>query len=613
VTAASPRPASGARPKPEAGSRAALPRAIQTLAGALAFLLGASVLAAAFDSDLSPRTQSLLFWSGLALSLTATMTVGLRRGARASERMAALAGFGALLYLPYVLRSPEHAIFGEDLYQGRSARMLAETGHSPSQFPGLDFVTIWLHDTTGVGLDSLARVIPLAVHTTVPLLVFGIATAIGLSGRTSFLVALIYLANPAFFFLHSAFSPATLGILFFLAAWGVVAACARDHRSSSVFVPAIVACLAGTVVTDHLSALMTAVGFVVLALVVAVMRRRAVADAFMLAVASIVLLSGWLVLHETKASEYVSAALTARIGALVDTLRQEGEARGDLFGTQTVPLPERLVGYAYPAFVVLLCVVGVFVYLWRQRSLARTPGPLFVALLILGPGLWTVTAPAVVGGASELAYRAWPFFFLGIALCAGLGVRALDGLRGVRWPAVLGAVAVVMAGGIVVGDNVGGRYPRSAPRTAAGPESVTDASIAAASWLGQTAGRGHPFVGDRGSELVFGTFGEQQPLTKGVALPFVAATPAQISQQLAHLGASYVVVDRRISLLPPRLGYYFGPDELATSNPSRYDQPFPVGQLRKLDSVKTLSLIYDNGVTAIYGPVALAVEPPGGP
>jgi hypothetical protein len=611
VTTASVRPASGAHPVPEAGSRAVLPRPIQTLAGALTFLMGASVLAAAFDPDLSRTTQSLLFWSGLALSLTATVTVGLRRGARESERIAALAGFGALLYLPYVLRSPEHAIFGEDLYQGRSARLLAETGHTPVQFPGLDFVTMWLHDTTGIGLESLARVIPLAVHITVPLLVFGIAIAIGLSGRTSFLAALIYLANPAFFFLHSAFTPATLGILLFLTSWGIVAACARDQRGSAAYVPAIIACLAGTVVTDHLSALMTAVGFIVLAFVTAVMHRRAVEDAFMLAAASVALLSGWLVIHETKASEYLTAALSARIGALVDTLRQEGEARGELFGTQSVSLPERLVGYAYPAAVVLLCLVGVFVYLWRQR--ARRPGPLFVALLILGPGLWIVTAPAVVGGASELAYRGWPFLFLGIALCAGLGVRALDGLRGVRRPAVVGAVALVMAGGIVVGDNVGGRFPQPAPRTAAGPESVTDASIAAAGWLNQTAGRGHRLVGDRGSELVFGTYGEQQPLTKGAALPFVAATPAQISQRLALIGASYVVIDRRISLLPPRLGYYFGPDELATSNPSRYDQPFPVAQLRKFDGVKTLSLIYDNGATAIYGPVALAIEPPGTP
>ena len=467
VTTAPPPPASGAHRTAEAGSRAALPRPIHTLASALAFLLGASVLAAAFDPGLSRGTQSLLFWAGLAVSLAATVTVGLRRGARESQRVGALAGFGALLYLPYLLRSPEHAIFGEELSQGRSVRLLAESGHTPMQFPGLDFVTLWLHDTTGIGLDSLARVVPLAVHTSVPLLVFGIATAIGLSGRTSFLAALLFLANPASFFLHSALIPETLGILLFLAAWALVAACARDEHATTAYVPGIVTCLAGIVVVDHMSALMTAVGFILLAAVTRVMPHTAADRALTLAAASVLLLNGWLLLHATTAGE-VTAALSAGIDELGETVRQQGETRGELFETETLPLPERLVGYLYPAVLLLLCLAGMFVLVRRWRHLA--PGPLFVALLILGPGIWTVSAPAVVGGASDLAYRAWPFLFLGVALCAGLGIRALDGLHtvpsGVREAAVVGIVTVVIAGGIVVGDNVGGRFPGPASRSA---------------------------------------------------------------------------------------------------------------------------------------------------
>jgi hypothetical protein len=82
-----------------------------------------------------------------------------------------------------------------------------------------------------------------------------------------------------------------------------------------------------------------------------------------------------------------------------------------------------------------------------------------------------------------------------------------------------------------------------------------------------------------------------------------------MARQLERLGASYVAIDRRISLLPPRFGYYFGPEELAASNRSLYGQPFPFEQLRKLDSVRTLSLIYDNGTTAVYGPGTLAPVP----
>ncbi len=590
---------------------AALPRSIHTLASAVAFLVGASVLAAAFDPNLSRSAQSFLFWSGLAVSLTATVTVGLRHGAREPQRVAALAGFGVLLYLPYVLRSPDHAIFSEELNHDRSVRLLAETGHTPADFPGLDFVTLWLHDTTGIGLDSLARIVPLAVHATAPLLVFGVATAIGLSGRTGFLAALVFLANPATFFLHSAFIPETLGILLFLAAWALVVVCARAEHGATAYVPGILACLAGIVVVDHLSAVMTVVGFVVLAVVTLAMRHKAVEQAFTLAAVSIVLLNGWLLLNATDAGERLTAVFAGRVDELVDNVRQLAETRGEFFGTQTLPPSEQLVGYVYPAALALLCLAGMFVLVRRWQAL--TPGPLFVALLILGPGLWIASVPAVVGKGSVVASGAWPFLFLGVALCAGLGIRVVDSLhavpRNARRAGVVAIVGVVIAGGIVVGDNAGGRFPRPAPGSAAGPESVTDEPIDAARWLLQATGRDHPLIGDLGSELVFSAFGEQRPLSGHYVLPFVAKTPGQIEYELERLGAPYVVIDRRISVLPARFGYYFGPGELSGSNTSSSGRPFPLAQLNKLNRVRTLSLMYDNGTTAVYGPAALALKP----
>jgi hypothetical protein len=450
----------------------------------------------------------------------------------------------------------------------------------------------------------------LAVHTTAPLLVFGIATAIGLSGRASFLAAMLFLANPATFFLHSAMIPETLGILLFLAAWALVAVCARDERATPACGAGLAACLAGIVLVDHMSALVTALSFVVLALVTYVMREARVEQAFTLAAVSVVLLNGWLLLHATDAGEAI-AALVGRVDELLDTVRRQAEMRGELFATETLPVPERLVGHAYPVVLLSLCFAGTFVLLRRRRRLAV--GPLSVALLILGPGLLTVGVLSIVGGASELAARAWPFAFLGVALCAALGARLLDVLstipHQVRQAVVVAIVGVVMAGGIVVGDNVGGRFPRQVPASAAGPESVTDAPIAAARWFLQTTGRDHALVGDLGSELVFGTFGEQQPVSGQGARPFVAKTSGRIGEELERLGASYVVIDRRISLLPPHFGYYFGPEELAGSNRASYDQPFPLAQLDKLNRVRALSLIYDNGTTAVYGPAALAVKP----
>jgi hypothetical protein len=588
------------------GSR--LPTPTLTLAGALVFLLGAGILAAAFDPGLPSRSQSVLFWSGLGLSLSATVAVGVRRKAREWERVTALAAFGALLYVPYVLRSPEHAIYGSELFQLQSSRLLAETGHTPVAFPGMDFVALWLHDVTGLGVASVARVIPLAVHVAAPLLVFGIARALRLGARASFLAALIFVTNPAFFFLHSAFSQETLGMLLFLAAWAVVVTCAGDREAVAAYAAAMGTIVAGAVVTHHLSAIMIAAGFVVLAIVTAIAHRPAAGDAFALAAGSIVLLNVWLLVHASTASQYVSAAFGSGIDSLADGLKAESEARGDPFAADSLSGLERVAAYSAPLLVLLLALVGIYL-LWR-RPWPRGPAALLTTLLIIGPVMFTVTVPVVISGSSALTLRSWPFLFLGLAIYAAAGLRGVDGVRAlppsVRRAVVLGMLGCLVAGGIVIGDNIGGRFPRPTPTTSAGPESVTDDAIAAAEWLSATVGRDRPMIGDKGSELVFGTYGDQQTLPRTGPLPMVAETPEEIAARLRRLGAAYVVIDRRITELPPRFGYYFAPQERKAAT---YGQPFPRGQVRKLDAVRSLSLIYDNGNFAIYGPVASAVDP----
>ena len=577
------------------------------------FLVGGYVLVSAFDPGLPITGQSVRFWLGLTLSVSAVAAVGLRHGGREWERVLALGSLGALMYLPYLLRSPGHPIFSDDLYHQQSLRLIAESGHTdlpvtrfpiPGQFPGLELATLWLHNTTGLGLETLVWVLPLVIHVTIPLLVFVIADAVGLNGRTAFMAALLYIGNKAFFFFHAAYSYETLGILLFLAAWAVVAACARDRAFTRQYVPPILVVLAAVTVTHHMSALMTGLGFVSLAIVTGIVYRRAAVDAFLLAAAGILLLNDWLVLHATKASEYLSAAFTARIGALIETLKNEGQGTRKLFGEQPLWLPERYVGYIYPLLVLALCGGGVLLLLRRRRR--RPLGPMLLSLMIFGPVLWAMTAPAVITGASELAYRAWPYLFLGVAIYGALALRAIDRLASVplvaRRCAIVAALVLVVAGGVVVGDNPGGRFPQRDPATAAGPEAVTRDVISAARWLSLTEGRHNRFAADNGSELVFSTYGDQEPVGYGNWLPFIAKTPADIAHRLKELRAPYLIVDRRIGRLPARYGYYFGQEEQFSAR-TLYPQPFPRAQLAKLDRVSTLNRIYDNGNITIYGPV----------
>ena len=193
---------------------------------------------------------------------------------------------------------------------------------------------------------------------------FGIADALGLNGRTAFMAAVLYIGNKAFVFFHAAYSYETLGILLFLTAWAVVAACARDRAFTRQYVPLNPRRAGGgDGDTSHERAHDRP------------RLRRAWPSSrasctggppstpLLLAAAGILLLNDWLVLHATKASEYLSAAFTARIGALIETLKNEGQGTRKLFGEQPLWLPERYVAYIYPLLVFALCGAGVLLLL----------------------------------------------------------------------------------------------------------------------------------------------------------------------------------------------------------------------------------------------------------
>ena len=147
---------------------------------------------------------------------------GLRRGTRAWERVGGLTALGALMYLPYYLRSPADALFSDDLYHRQVVQQIDELGRTnvhrtqypiPGEFPGLEQATLALHSITGLGLGAVEQIVPLVAHTSMPVVAYALARAVGLPSRTAFLAALIFVGNKAYFFFHSAFAYETLGIL----------------------------------------------------------------------------------------------------------------------------------------------------------------------------------------------------------------------------------------------------------------------------------------------------------------------------------------------------------------------------------------------------------------
>jgi hypothetical protein len=584
----------------------------------LAFAVGARLLVGAYVPGVPAAQRSLLFWLGLVCCVAAVGAHGLRRRTRPWERVGGLTALGAVMYLPYYLRSPANALFSDDLYHRQVVQQIDELGSTnvhptlypiPGEFPGLEQATLALHGMTGLGLGTLERLVPLAAHTSMPVLAYVLARGVGLSSRTAFLAALIFVGNKAFFFFHSAFAYETLGMLLVMTALTLVAHAAHDQSPVRPYAVPVLVALSATVITHHVSSYLLTVCLSLIAVFAVLTRSPLRRAAVALPAITLGLAAAWLFLRATTASSYLASGIDARLTTFVNAITNEGSGSRKLFAQSTLPTSERLLGYVATLAVLALCVLGVYALFGLRHQ--RRFGPLTYGFVVFGPLLWILTTPLIPTAGSELAYRMWPFLFLGVSMFGALALRWVEqrikpGGAVLGHGVMIGVVTLVIAGGIVIGDNEAGRFPR-APATAAGPETVTGDSIAAAQWFERRAGRYNRIVADNGSQLVFATSGFQEAVGYGNWLPFVAPTTPKIAQRLRDLGVEYVVIDRRVTMLPPRYGYYFGQEELYAAGLAFSGRVFPRRLIDRFDDVPALDRIYDNGNIVIYGPTKAGV------
>lgn len=608
--------------------------AVSTLGPAAMFVAGVGVIA--WDYALRPPvpTNYLWFWTGIALCLAGVLAAGLRRGARDWEHMLELGAFGAALYLPYFLRSPGRLIFTDELYHYQVVQLMSESGHThvpvtlypiPGAFPGLELSTLTLMAAAGLPLEVAARIIPLLAHMLIPVLAYLVARRFDLDRRVGFVAALVYMSNTSYYFFHSIFAYETLGIVLVLSFWVLLAGHARrDYRRSGLALMLLV--LVAITATHHISSYLLALSLVIAwgtgfrgrvfgagAPGEAARQRRSAERSWLahsgtgvLALVSILLGAGWLLLEARLAGPYLSRSILARVQATLRILQFEQHGARQLFWKSTLPALERLVDYLYAPLLLVLALAGLYLVLGNGRW-RRVP-PLLLAFALFGPVMWMGIAPLILTPSSEAAYRAWPFLFVGMGVYCAYPVLAAGNWLSNRLGSCTGyvgtfaLVGILIAGGISVGDNQAGRFQTAHPTKAAGPEDMTTDLVSAAQWLDDTAGRYHTMVGDGASQVAFATYGFQRAHTWGNWIPFLDQRPKQVSRYLRTSGTEYIVVDRRITQLLPRYQYYFGQAEMyAKHGPGyRFDRPFPTQLIRKFDQVSNLDRVYDNGTIRIY-------------
>jgi hypothetical protein len=217
--------------------------------------------------------------------------------------------------------------------------------------------------------------------------------------------------------------------------------------------------------------------------------------------------------------------------------------------------------------------------------------------------IWFFIGPFIISDSAEIVYRVSPYLFLGVGFYSALYICEWSQKSGIQRQFVLFTVTfLLLAGGIIIGDNQAGRFRSDEIHYAAGPEVLTADIIHAADWLEKEYGRFNSTVGDLMSSVAFSVFGMQYTDINANWIPYYTQDRLIAQIFMDEQKIDYLVVDLRDSQFPPRYRYYFNQAELygeGLENPYS-DKTFPSYLLQKFDKMPHLQRIYDNGDILIY-------------
>ena len=259
----------------------------------------------------------------------------------------------------------------------------------------------------------------------------------------------------------------------------------------------------------------------------------------------------------------------------------------------------------------MLLPLGLFV-VWRRY---RTNAPVVALALVAAAYPISLVARLTTVGA-EVSARTPEFLFLGIGLVVALAIVRLSFAgrrRRLEIGAVLGIFAVLLIGGVIVGLPRWARLPGPYLASADG-RSVETEGIAAAKWTDEHLGPDNVFVADRVNRLLLADYGQQQivstyatrePLRR---LYLTAVVGTEQRDIISAANIEYLVIDRRLSSMPPVVGSYFDRgDPRLLGGAGRAVKPTI---LAKWDQASDVSRIFDLGDVQFYDVSALNTGQP---
>ena len=430
-----------------------------------ALLLAACGYAVVYTLALRGGSTDLVhatFWLCTLLALGAVQLL-LRSGCQDREAVVITALIGALFYLPKFFRSPHFFDYHDELAHWYATEQLL-SGHGAfapnpdipiaQYYPGLHILTAALSSTTGLSVFAAGNIVSVWAHVVTCLAVYGICRCFTRRPGMALNAVVLFAANPAFFYFDAQFSYETLGIAFYTV---ILLSCIRI-ATSLARLPWAEICLIGLltatlVITHHMTSYLLAATLVALAIVYAVLCRRAgisrrnFRQLAAIATFAVAACSIWLLVVAPGTLVYIRGPVLADLAAFRNYITNGG---------QTTPPRHLFAGASIPIYEVYLSYVSIFVlfglYIWalshlRFKDVRRDPGQWVLRML---GGMYFASLPVVFVFSDQTAKRPWAFAFIGLAVvCAPAIYRLLTDRRSLVWLAGLGLVAVVYVGGVV--------------------------------------------------------------------------------------------------------------------------------------------------------------------
>lgn len=473
--------------------------------------------------------------------------------------------------------------------------------HVSPVFPGLEEVATSLVSLTHIGLFAAGTIVVAASHIALSAAAFYLLRRVSGSARIAGIAAFVFAMNP----LHAGFDSMFIYQAPALLLGTVALETALDEHAPRTGrgwaqVALALICLAGMIVTHHLTAAVFIVAFAVIGVLLAILggfgptAKRMLA----LALAGVVMATAWVIAEAGGALSYLGTPLGSTISGVIHFGSNAG----------TVALPASNQGQSGDWLTVLATIVTAilvavgFWILWRRpwggpgRSvLAR----IFALLAFAYYGVLLVRQLAANG--AELSGRLLVFASLftsvsiGFALVSGLPVLA--SLRRYGRPVAVGALLVIFLGAKMSGwpapwEQLPGNF-----HVAAFESGVDRANTEAVKWFGANIGPGHKVVCDASTCALAAAYAEADPIPNEGELYYSPTMTSELLKTIHERGLEYLIVDDRLSQEKPISGHFFhtNSDEAGSE-----DGAVPKAGLTKFEDVPGIMRIYDNGPIQIY-------------